>query len=165
MARARAAAPPRLQLGRLDLRGAAGVAHPVGRELAVLPEHERLRPLVDPPGGQVLDLGHELAPQLDHEIPHPLAGGPRAPRCPAFGRGKSCHIAWSAAIGPTSSDRSVSVDQIVARYLRLSPRSSAKLVQRGIGLAQGGAVLESPGGEEVVGVIGLLPLVEVDDRA
>ena len=42
-ARARAAARPGRQLVRPDLRRAAGVTHPVGDELAILPEHERLR--------------------------------------------------------------------------------------------------------------------------
>ena len=48
-----------VQLAHRELRRPARVPHPVGHELAVLPEDERLRPLADPPRLQVLDLWHE----------------------------------------------------------------------------------------------------------
>ena len=53
--------------------------------------------------------------------------------------------------------------QTVARYFGLSPASAAKSASEASGLAERRAVPEPPGGQEVVGVVGLLPLVEVDD--
>ena len=159
-----AARHPMLRSAVRILAAAAGVAHPVRGELAVLPEHERLRPVVEPPGGQVLDLGDELPAQLDHEVAHPLAAGRRFGGRIRLGVGQFV----ATAPGAQRSARrprigSVSIDQIVARYLRLSPASSAKPSSVRSGPAEGRAVLEPPGGEEVVGVIDLLPPVEVDD--
>ena len=86
-ASARAAGVPVGQLVGAKPRHAAGdVAPAVGHILAILPEHERLRAVVHAAGGQVLDLRRELLAELDHEIPHPLAAGPRRLRSVVAGR-------------------------------------------------------------------------------
>ena len=54
-------------------------------------------------------------------------------------------------------------DQTVARYLGLSPASAAKSASDASGRPRACAVPEPPGGQEVVGVVDPLPLVEVDD--
>ncbi len=140
------------------------VAPPVRHKLAVLPEHERLRAVADAAGGQVLHLGREPLAKLDHEIAHPLAAGPRGLRSTSSpGGGSSRHIDCTAATGPTSSVGSVSNDQTVARYLALIPASAAKSASDAVGWPSAFAVLEPPGGQEIVGVVGPLPLVEIDD--
>ena len=87
-ARARAAAVPGVKPGRPELQRAAGVTHPVRHELAVLPEHERLRAVLNPGSGQVLDLRRELLAELDDEVAHPLTAGPDGVRLRALGRGR-----------------------------------------------------------------------------
>ena len=60
---------------------------------------------------------------------------------------------------------SVKVDQIVARYRGLIPASMANSASEASRPAECLAVPETPGGQEIVGVVGPLPLVEVDDPA
>ena len=85
---------------------------------------------------------------------------------PPSGGGSSRHSAWSAAIGPTSSGLLRRAwPRSVARYFAAEPRLGGEVGQRRLGLAQGRAVPVPPGREEVVGVVGRLPLVEVDDPA
>ena len=104
---AAAAVPGASPAGRSCER-AAGVTHPVRHVLAILPEHERLGAVLNPGGGQVLDLRRELlggARRRSRASAHSRPGR-RPAACLRERRGaRSRHSACSAAIGPASSGR------------------------------------------------------------
>ena len=146
---------------RPDLRGTAGIAHPVGGHLTVLPEHERLRTGIDPPDRQVLDLRRELPTKVDDQVADPLAAGPRG-----------VGIARPGQVVPQRlhrGDRAVLVRPVVQevpdrlQILQAEPFLGGEPREGGVRAAQGRAVPESPGGKEVVGEVGPLAVVEVDD--
>ncbi len=99
----------------------------------------------------------------DDEIPHPLAIAPGLGQSVQGSAGSFRQSARNSASGPASGPGSVSTDQIVARYLGLSLALAGELVQSGLRLAELLAVLVTPGRQEVIGVIDLMPPVEVDD--
>ena len=103
----------------------------------------------------------------DHEIAHLDAFRAQRPAGRRRGAGRARHIACSFAIGPTScfacSGGSSRICQIIGRYFGLSFASAAIVARVASGFPSADAVLEAPGGLEVVGVIGGLALIEVDN--
>ena len=148
----------------LDLERPAGVAHPVRGELAVLPQHERCEPLWIPGAVRFLTSGTSFW---------------RSSTTKSRIRSQPARAASGFASGGGSSlphrlqrgDRADLLRRLRQRgpdrrqVLRADPGLRGDVGQGRVRLAQGRAVLEAPGGQEVVGVVGRLPLVEVDDAA
>ena len=84
----------------------------------------------------------------------------RASSCASASAGNSRHSAWTSPSGPDSGQGSCRIVQTVARYSGAEPGLAGEVAERRIRLAERVAVLEPPGGQEVVGVVDLVPLVE-----
>ena len=109
--------------------------------------------------------GRELLAELDDEVAHPLAAGPRRrPADRAVGRRAARATAPAARrSGRRPPAGSVERGPDRRQVLGAEPGLGGEVRQRRLRLAEGRAVLEPPGGQEVVGVVGPLPLVEIDD--
>ncbi len=153
-----------LQLGRVGGVLISRIPHPMRGQLAVPPEHERLAPLRDPAG---LNLGHArrvgLA-QADDRVAHLLALATGLGGLRSDGRQRLPHRPQLDDRPGLRSDGGSGQDRLDrGQVLRAQAGLAGEVVQGGLRLAQLGAMTVPPGREEVVGVIHLVPAVEVDD--